>query len=142
MTFDADVVQSRLGLMHELLYFLDQTGDITGESLAQDIVTRLAVERILTQLVELAVAINSHMAMAIRATPPTSYRESFTAAAKAAVIPSDLARELAPSAGLRNVLIHRYVEIDFDIVAASVLLAKDGYRRYITQVARFLLAHQ
>jgi uncharacterized protein YutE (UPF0331/DUF86 family) len=141
MTFDADIVQERLAHMHELLHFLDHTGEITARRLAEESATRLAVERALTQLVDLAVSINSHMSAAIRDSVPTSYRSSFDAAAKAAVITDDLARELSPSAGLRNLLFHRYVRIDLDQMAESTALARNGYRRYITQVAQYLLTH-
>jgi uncharacterized protein YutE (UPF0331/DUF86 family) len=141
MTFDADIVQERLGHMHELLYFLDQAGEVTGVRLVEDSATRYAVERALTQLVDLAVSINSHMSVALRDSVPTNYRDSFDAAARADVITDELARELRQSAGLRNVLTHKYMQIDFNLVAEGAMLARDGYRRYISQVARYLMAH-
>lgn len=54
------------------------------------------------------------------------------------MISPELAAELAPSAGLRNILTHEYVAVDLKLVAGAVPLARSGYRRYVTETARFL----
>jgi uncharacterized protein YutE (UPF0331/DUF86 family) len=138
MTVDAAVIQERLRLIRDLLADLDVIGDVTADRLQQDRIVRHAVERILTQLVDLAVSINSHVAAAREGRAPATYRESFAAAARAGAIPTELANELAPSAGLRNVLTHDYVAVDLVLVARSVSLAGEGFRRYVTSVAHFL----
>lgn len=135
---DADVVHARLRLMRELLDDLEEVGEVTADLLERERLTRRAVERILGQLVDLAVSVNGHVAAALLDRGPSDYRNSFRLAAEAGVIPEELARDLAPSAGLRNVLIHEYTAIDLDRVARSVPAARDGYRRYVSEVARFL----
>jgi uncharacterized protein YutE (UPF0331/DUF86 family) len=107
--------------------------------LETDRIVRHAVERIITQLVDLAVSVNSHISAAVAGEAPTTYRDSFSAAAKAGAISPELAAELSPSAGLRNILTHEYATIDIGLVAQAIPEAVGGYRRYITQVARFLL---
>jgi uncharacterized protein YutE (UPF0331/DUF86 family) len=47
--------------------------------------------------------------------------------------------ELFPSVGMRNLLVHEYLEIDLEKVAAAVPLARDGYQRYMVAVARFVV---
>lgn len=135
---DADVVHARLRLIRELLDDLEDVGEATKERLEQERLTRRAIERILGQLVDLAVSVNGHVAAALLDRGPSDYRNSFRLAAEAGAIGEDLARDLAPSAGLRNVLIHEYTAIDLDRVARSVPVALDGYRRYVSEVARFL----
>ena len=146
MSIDADVLVLRLGLMRELLADLDSVGEVDARRLRDDrltrhaverILTRHAVERILTQLVDLAVSINSHVAASAGKTP-SSYRESFHAAAAAGLINVDLAQRLAPSAGLRNVLTHDYVDIDLGLVAGAVTASRRDYGEYVTAVARTL----
>ena len=137
MSIDADVLVLRLGLMRELLADLDSVGEVDARRLRDDRLTRHAVERILTRLVDLAVSINSHVAASAGKTP-SSYRESFHAAAAAGLINVDLAQRLAPSAGLRNVLTHDYVNIDLGLVAGAVTAARRDYGEYVTAVARTL----
>jgi uncharacterized protein YutE (UPF0331/DUF86 family) len=138
VSVDPDVVQQRLRLMRALLADLDGLGDVAVERLEHDRIVRHAVERILTQLVELAVSVNGHVVAGRAGAAPSTYRESFAAAADVGVLPRELADELAPSAGLRNVLTHEYVAIDLALVARGVVAARSGYARYLTEVARFL----
>ena len=99
---------------------------------------RHAVERNLTQLVELAAAVNAHVAVARLGRGATTYRESFALAAEAGAVPRDLAERLAPSAGPQNVLVHEYAQVDLALVARGVELARSDDRTYVREVARSL----
>jgi uncharacterized protein YutE (UPF0331/DUF86 family) len=57
-------------------------------------------------------------------------------------LPQDLAVALAPSAGLRNRLVHEYEAIDDTIVIAAVPQAQDLYPQYIAAVERQLQGNQ
>lgn len=136
--FDPEVVHARLREIRTLLDDLASVGEVTVERLTEERITRYAVERILTQLVELAVAINGHLAAAFAGEAPVTYQASFRQAAQVGALPEDLAEQLAPSAGQRNVLVHRYLDIDPAAVAEGAAAALDGYRRYVEEVARFV----
>jgi uncharacterized protein YutE (UPF0331/DUF86 family) len=136
MTLDRDTVVVRLAMMNDLLRDLESIGWVDSLRLRSDRIARHAVERILTQLVEFAVSINSHVAASVSGSVPGIYRDSFRAAADAGFITADLAERLAPSAGLRNVLTHEYVEVDLDLVAAGAGAALVDYRAYVRAVAR------
>lgn len=60
--FDGAVVLARLRLIGALLDDLEAVGQVSAEGLAADRMLRHAVERVLGQLVELAVAVNGHVA--------------------------------------------------------------------------------
>lgn len=135
---DVNELHAKLRLLREFLDDLETLRHSTARSLEDERIQRYAVERILTQLVDLAVSINNHIAVAQLGRAPSHYRESFGLAAQAGAIPEKLASELAPSVGLRNVLTHEYVEVELEIVARSIRLALDGYRRYLNEIARFL----
>jgi uncharacterized protein YutE (UPF0331/DUF86 family) len=124
--------------MRELLDDLGSAAPDFAAVLIDDRLRRHAIERILTQLVEMAVKINSHVVGATLGRVPRSYKESFSLAVECGLIDRELADELEPSAGMRNVLVHEYLEIDVEKVAAAVPLALDGYRRYVSAVARFV----
>lgn len=138
-SLDVDVIQARLTLIAALLDDLAGVRDATAGSLEEDRMLRHAVERILAQLVDLAVSVNGHISVAINGRHPSDYRESFALAADAGAISRELAKELAPSVGLRNVLTHEYVRVDLEVIAATVQPALEGYRRYVRDVAGFLL---
>ena len=117
-------------------------GPVTAERLRSDITTALAVERVLTLVVELAFGINTHVAVARLGRTPDTYAESFDAAADAGVVDRELAAALVPSAKMRNVLVHAYLDVDHEFdhesVAAAVPLALEQYRSSTRQVAGWL----
>ena len=133
-------VQRRLVEMRALLAVLARHSSASGSELAADLERRLVVERALQQVVDLAVKINAHLVTALGAPAPADYHSSFTALAAVGVIPAELARQLAPSAGLRNRLVHEYEEIDLDVVAYALPAAVDGFATFVTTVADWLIA--
>jgi uncharacterized protein YutE (UPF0331/DUF86 family) len=137
-TVNVESVQRRLVAIGERLDELRQLGTVTVDSLEKDWLVRAAVERVLTQLVELAAQINTHVVTASGKVPPAGYRETFAAAADVGAISSRLAAQIGPSAGLRNILVHQYLDADLEIVATSVADAIAGYSAYVKEVATWL----
>ncbi|HZI98641.1 MAG TPA: HepT-like ribonuclease domain-containing protein [Actinomycetales bacterium] len=136
--FRATVVQSRLSQMRQLLADLERVGDATDQQLESDRFLRHVVHHVLVQLVQLAVAINSHVAATINGVAVTDYRASFDAAVEAGVIDAELAAALKPSIGLRNVVVHEYLDVDHAVVAAALPRARRDYDRYLRSVADWL----
>lgn len=136
--FRATVVQSRLAQMRQLLADLERVGDVTAEQLQDDRFLRHVVHHVLVQLVQLAVAINSHVAATINGAAVTDYRTSFDAVVEAGVIGAELAAALRPSIGLRNVVVHEYLDVDHAVVAAALPAARRDYGRYVQGVATWL----
>lgn len=135
---DGAMLQAKLRAMRELLDDLDALPSIDLAALRADRMLRHGVERILTQLVELAVAVNGHLAVARLGRGAATYRESFALAARAGALPADLAERLAPSVGLRNVLVHEYAAVDLRLVVAAVDQARTDYRAYVAAIADVL----
>lgn len=135
--FSDVVVLERLRLIERQLRTL---ADIEANP-DRGVVEQLAVERILTQLVDLAVGINLHIVGSLGNVAPTDAAESFREAAAQGVIPRALAEALIPSVGMRNVLIHEYVRVDEQRVNKAVPLALEQFERYVQSVARWLAAH-
>lgn len=122
---DSAVVQERLREIQLLLADLVEVGTIDAERLRRERSTRHIVKRVLNQIVELAGSINAHLVASLLGRSPGSYADSFDEIARAGVIHWDLAAALRPSAGMRNVLVHDYLEVDHDKVSAAIPLARD-----------------
>lgn len=137
---DVDSVTAKLELMDGALAILRGIEPVDAERLDVDGVVRGAVERYLMLLVDQAVAINLHLASVLGGAIERDYTTSFAAAAEVGVITRELAAQLAGSAGMRNVLVHEYVRVDTEQVAAAVPRAVEGYGAYVRSVAAFLRA--
>ena len=84
--------------------------------------------------------VNLHLVRLRGAAVPTDYFTSFTELGRHAVIPAALAEQLAPSAGLRNRLVHQYDEIDDAVVLRAVGEARRLFTAYVEAVERLLTA--
>ena len=135
---DIQVAQRRLRALADAVDDLGRLRDIDAAGLRSDPILRAATERLLQVAVDLAVDINAHLASVALGRAPSTGRESFLAAAEAGILPADLAERLAPSAGLRNVLVHRYVDIDVDVVAGAIGEILELMPLYVDAVGRFL----
>lgn len=135
---DIVTVQRRLRLMRDALDHLGSLAGTSAEDLDGDPLTRAAAERLLQVVIDLALDINGHLVVALRDRAPETGRQSFIELATCDVISEALAERLAPSAGLRNVLVHQYVDIRTDLVASSIASTLEQYPAYIEAVAGFL----
>ena len=70
---------------------------------------------------------------------PADYHDSFPLMAEAGTLDGELAGELAPSVGLRNLLTHQDVALDPAVVVRGIPLALVSYRRYLAAVAALIL---
>jgi uncharacterized protein YutE (UPF0331/DUF86 family) len=135
---DVGTLGAKLRAMRRLLDELDRIGAVHVDRFARNFSTQLVVERIVSQLVDLAAGINTHVLTTETGESPPDVRRSFTAVADTGLIDHDLAERLAPSAGLRNVLVHAYVDLDLARLVAAVPLASEQYAEYVRQVARWV----
>ncbi len=135
---EADIIRRKLTVIIENLKLLGPISTMTREEYTADIYKRKATERLLQELVEAAVDINTHVIVATGHMVPDYYYESFIKLGEIGVIPHDLAMLLAPSAGLRNRLVHEYDTLDHVMVLQAVRMAEEQYPAYVQAVEDYL----
>ena len=86
-----------------------------------------------------AIDINIHIIAATGHPVPDGYYESFIRMGELKIISADLAGELAPSAGLRNRLVHEYDRLEHSMVLTAVRTAEEFYPKYIKEVSSYIL---
>lgn len=139
-SLDREQAGARLRTMRETLDDLEALRDVDAARLDAQPLTRAAAERLIQVVVDLAVDVNAHVAVVANGAAPQTGRDSFFAAAESGAIGDDLATALAPAAGLRNILVHRYTDIRTDLVASAVNMTLDGFADYVRQMAAYLEA--
>jgi len=133
---DREVVRRKLASMVRNLEHLQAIERLSLEAYRADWTRVKATERVLQEIVEAAVDVNQLLLVSRGAGPAPDYRQSFLEAGRLGIIPSSLAAELAPSAGLRHRLVHEYDEIDDAIVFAAVRSARSLFPHYIEAIDR------
>lgn len=135
---NVDLVRRKLVSLQGYIKELKQLSGVSFEEYEADFTKRRAVERLIQLLVETASDINAHVVLEETGNPPIDYYTSFTQAADINLITRELADKLAPSAGLRNRIVHEYEAIKDEIVYRSMGQAIDQYIEFVRQVESFL----
>jgi uncharacterized protein YutE (UPF0331/DUF86 family) len=113
---DRQVVAAKLESLRRCLERVGATCPDTASELAADADAQDIVAINLTRAVQLAVDIGAHVLSAKGTRPPSTMGETFELLAEANVLREDLAVRLHKSVGFRNIAIHSYEKIDWEIV--------------------------
>lgn len=138
-SFDSAVVQTRLNALSTPLRFLEHTVPVTPATLSSDITLRLALERALTQLVEVSSDMCAHILVTSFDVAVTSYAESFAKSAECGVISESLATRLQNAAKMRDVLVHMYLDVDYEVVAQAAPMALEDFTEFRRAVSTRLI---
>jgi uncharacterized protein YutE (UPF0331/DUF86 family) len=139
---DPAVVRRKLNVITANLQALEQVATINLARYRIEIFTRKGTERLLQELIEAALDLNMHLLAQTAQKLPDDYYQSFILLGNQGILPKDLAAALAPSAGLRNRLVHEYEAIDDTVVIEAVRQAQDLYPQYVAAVERHLAGQQ
>lgn len=96
------------------------------------------VERLLELLLITASDIMFHLFSMQGEPAPGSYRAAFLRAGEMGILTQPLSTHLALGAGLRNILVHEYEEIDYELLHRSIPQILDDVALFIEEVSRLL----
>ena len=132
------LVRRKLNKMIKYIGQLEEVNKYTLEDYLDNFFIKRTTERLVQLVVEVATDINAHIVVDEGYSPPDDYYNSFLRLSEIGVISQSFAKELAPSAGLRNRLVHEYEEIDDKIVFKSIKKAIENYSKYIKIIEEYL----
>ena len=129
---DAPSIESRLERLRELLAELDEIHNGGRDTWNADPRLRLATERALQLSIQVCIDIAGHLVAELNLPMPGDYRGLFSELT-AAGLDSDLGERLGAATGLRNVLVHEYVDLDEDVVWGALGLLDDlrGFAAFV-----------
>ena len=135
---EVEIIKRKLARIAENLKALEPIENMNLDEYVKDLFKRKATERLLQELIEAAIDINVHMIAQTGNPVPDDYYESFVKVGELKIISSNLAEKLAPSAGLRNRLVHEYDRIEHVMVLKAVRMAEELYPTYIKEINDYI----
>lgn len=132
------VRQKAKGLLSDIDCLKILLGKTSHTQLVADDIKMTLAERYLERIVTRAIDINFHLIRASGTPPPDDYTRSFLILATLKILPSSLARALAPSAGARNILVHQYDDINTKLFYSSLKDAVRYFPRYIAAIEKYI----
>ena len=132
-------LRHKLSRMVEDLSRLKPLAGLSVDDWRADIMRRDAIERRLQTCIEAALGVNAHLLVSLgNPAPANGYQSFLDLADRTRIIPRDLAAKLAPSAGLRNRLVHQYDKLDDDLLLQGLRDAVARYPEYVEKISAYV----
>lgn len=134
-----EIILKKLDQMKKFLTALEKLISADFVVFAKDSTVISAAERNFQLMVDLASDINAQILIDEGKETPDTYRRSFVDLGRAGIIDNELAGKLAPSASLRNILVHEYdLEEDYKKFYDSANGLIPAYWEYIKRIYDYI----
>lgn len=138
MTFEPETVRQRLKLLREYLSQLETIRGIPREDFVADFRHYWVAERGLQLAAEVMLDIANHILASVYHRFPETNEGALDELAACEVISPGLRESLQGFGGLRNVLVHRYLDIDEGQVHEHLQQAPDRLHRFVGEILQWL----
>jgi len=138
MPLDKILINRKIVLISEDLLQLERLSKLNYSRYIADYKNEILAERYLERIIGRMIDINYHLIVEQNFPPPKDYFESFVQIGKLKIIPDELAKKLAQSAGLRNRLAHEYNGINEKKVYQAVKICFMDIPKYLKKIERFI----
>jgi uncharacterized protein YutE (UPF0331/DUF86 family) len=128
---DAESVSARLDRLSQLLEEMEEIQTAGHDAYTSDFRSRLAAAHAIQLAVQVCIDIGAHLIAELGLEAPSDYRGVFKSL-RSAGLEAQLAEHLADAAGMRNILVHGYLEVDDEAVWDAL-----GRIDYLRQFAAF-----
>lgn len=138
---DPQIVLTRLNKIDDYLQRLDKYKTLTLQEYLDNEDIQLITERIIQIITEAALDINKYILSRLgilQQRDDWTNKDYFLEAGNQKIITQDLANELSAAAGMRNVLVHLYLDIDPDQVFTAIAKSLKYYPLYMRQIITYL----
>ncbi|ALB43569.1 hypothetical protein AA650_15655 [Anabaena sp. WA102] len=136
---DSEIVLSRLRLITKYYNTLVEFNSLSLDEFLGDFRQQLIVERLLQLMTQAAIDINDHILSKLKSGKSYTNFEAFIELGKYQILTPELAKQIAPSSGLRNRLVHEYDDIDPNQVFMAISFALQQYPLYVRQINSYLI---
>lgn len=113
---DEQVVIANLRLINEYTHDLEEMRGISLAEYTADTMRQRAVERTLTNLIQCCIDLAQHIRSAEQLSPSGTSKQEIEALATAGILSPETGTRLEDAVGFRNILTHRYGDIDHEVV--------------------------
>jgi uncharacterized protein YutE (UPF0331/DUF86 family) len=135
---DEEVVATKLKQAHEYTNDLAEMRGLSKEEYVSDVVIQRAVERTLMNLIQSCIDLAQHVRAANGLSSGGTAKEEIQVLGELGIISRDTQQKIEEAVGFRNVLAHRYGEVDHDVVYEVLHEDLNWFERFQREVARWL----
>lgn len=132
---DRDVIEQKLELLRRCVARVRQKCPATADILAKDVDAQDILTLNLTRAVQLCVDIGAHLIAARDNPAPDTMGQTFDVLTDLGTIPPQLAARMKKAVGFRNIAVHNYEAIDWQIAHAIATRHMEDFTAFAAAVA-------
>lgn len=132
---DEDVVVAKLESVNEYTNDLKRMRDVSPAEYAEDVVLQRAVERTFMNLIQSCIDLARHIRASDALGETETAKDEIRELGRAEVISQETQRQLEEAVGFRNVLAHRYGEVDHGVVYDVLQNDLEWFERFQREIA-------
>ena len=133
---DKDVINRKLESLRRCIARITSKMPITQEVLRSNYDLQDIIALNLERAVQICVDIAAHVMSETEVPPPSTMAESFARLAELQVLPPQLAESLQKAVAFRNILVHNYTDINWDIVTGIVTYRLTDFVQFAQAIDR------
>jgi len=135
---NVEKINSRLEKLREFVDILRTLKGIKEKDLIGDVSKRAKAERFLQLAIEACVDIAELIIVDQRLPAPVDSAGAIEILGQEKIINHAFAKDFAKSVGLRNILVHDYISVDYEVIANIINNQLGDFDRFAKEVAIFL----
>ncbi|MEE9492628.1 MAG: DUF86 domain-containing protein [Gammaproteobacteria bacterium] len=137
---DRDIVLEKLESLRHCLNRIEDKRPSELKSLQSDVDLQDIITLNLTRAVQLCVDIGAHILAGGESAPPATMGETFEKLAELEVIDSELMTRMKKAVGFRNIAVHGYGKIDYEIVFQIIHKNLADFKHYAQAIVKATLS--
>jgi len=135
---DRDLVETKLESLRRCIERIAGKAPSSADQLVHDPDVQDIIALNLQRAVQLSVDVAAHLIAETDATPPATMAENFEILQKLQIIDPVLAERLTKAVGFRNIAVHSYQAINWNVVYQICTHHLDDFRQFTKAVAHHL----
>ena len=139
---DRQVIEQKLESLRRCLARLESKRPAQAADLLNDIDLQDIVSLNLSRAVQISVDIAAHLVSGMDVAPPATMGQTFALLAQQQVLPADLAVRMKKAVGFRNIAVHSYEAINWEIVYSIIKFHLDDFSAFAKIIAQHTSSHQ
>jgi uncharacterized protein YutE (UPF0331/DUF86 family) len=135
---DEEILASRVAKIREYAKLLSELLKTPKDEFVQEPACYLQAERLLEVMIQAMIDIGNHLIAGLLLMKPEDYRQIFDILAQNRILPQELLPKARELVGLRNLLVHDYLEVDHERLYEEAQVGLGDFEGYCEAVVRFL----
>ncbi len=127
---DIEVIEQKLESLRRCLQRVEEKCPASADILARDFDSQDILALNLSRAVQLCVDIGAHIIANQRVSPPTTMGQTFDTLAELGIMQPELAARMKNAVGFRNIAVHNYEAINWQIVYAIATRHLNDFKEF------------